>query len=76
MYLTIEQTAEFLEIEINEVVRLVRERQIRFHIVDDEVLINQSQFTLFLKYREKALKEYQDYLDTPIPIDIDIKDED
>ena len=44
--------------------------------VDDEVLINRSQFDFFIKQRQKMIEEYQKYLDEPIPEDIDIKDED
>ena len=44
--------------------------------MDDEVLINRSQFNFFIKQRQKMIEEYQKYLDEPIPEDIDIKDED
>lgn len=76
MYLTIEKTAEYLKIDINEMMRLIREKQVRYIKIDDEILINQNQFTLFLKTKEKMLKELEEYLNTPLPEDIDIKDED
>ena len=44
--------------------------------MDEEVLINRSQFDFFIKQRQKMIEEYQKYLDEPIPEDIDIKDED
>ena len=76
MYKTIEETAEYLELSIDTVLRLVRQKQIRFVVVGEEILINSNQFELFLKERKKQLEEYQRYLDEPIPEDIDVKDED
>ena len=76
MYQTIEGIAEYLEVDIAYVFYLIREKQISTITVDDEVLINRSQFDFFIKQRQKMIEEYQKYLDEPIPEDIDIKDED
>ena len=76
MYQTIEGIAEYLEVGIAYVLYLIREKQISTITVDDEVLINRSQFDFFIKQRQKMIEEYQKYLDEPIPEDIDIKDED
>lgn len=76
MFLTIDKTAEYLEIEVSEVMRLIYEKQIKYISVENEILINKNQFDLFLKYREKMLKDLDEYLNTPIPEDINIKDED
>ena len=76
MYQTIEGIAEYLEVDISYVLYLIREKQISTITVDDEVLINRSQFDFFIKQRQKMVEEYQKYLDEPIPEDIDIKDED
>ena len=76
MYQTIEGIAESLEVDIAYVLYLIREKQISTITVDDEVLINRSQFDFFIKQRQKMIEEYQKYLDEPIPEDIDIKDED
>lgn len=76
MYLTIEQTADYLNLSVNEIIRLIRERQIRTLIVDDEVLIYREQFNLFLREIEKKKYERDEYLQTPIPEDPDVKDED
>ena len=76
MYQTIEGIAEYLEVDISYVLYLIREKQISTITVDDEVLINRSQFDFFIKQRQKMIEEYQKYLDEPIPEDIDIKDED
>ncbi len=76
MYLSIEDTAAYLEVNPRLVKRYMREHQITWLVVDDEILINTNQFDFFLKQRQKAIEEYQRYLDEPIPEDIDIKDED
>ena len=76
MYQTIEGIAEYFEVDIAYVLYLIREKQISTITVDDEVLINRSQFDFFIKQRQKMIEEYQKYLDEPIPEDIDIKDED
>lgn len=76
MYLTPEETAEFLEVPVSEIYRLIREKQVRYLTVDDQVLLYQEQFNLFLKERKRQLEAYQDYLNTPIPEDKNIKDED
>lgn len=76
MYLTPEETAEFLDVPVSEIYRLIRENQVRYLTVDDQVLLYQEQFNLFLKERNRQLEAYQEYLNTPIPEDKDIKDED
>lgn len=76
MYLTIEETAEFLDVSVSEIYRLIRENQVRYLTIDDQVVLYKEQFNLFLKERERQIEAYQDYLNTPIPEDKDIKDED
>lgn len=76
MYLNIQDTAEYLNVPVSEVERFIREGQVRTVVVDDEVLLNQDQFKLFLEEMERYKKELQAYLDEPIPEDPDIKDED
>ncbi len=76
MYLTLEETADYLDIEISEVYRLVREKQIRTVSDGEELFINDQQFNLYLKSLEEYKLEIQDYLNELPPEDIDIKDED
>ncbi|WP_034550384.1 excisionase family DNA-binding protein [Carnobacterium funditum] len=76
MYLTLEETAEYLDIEISEVYRLVREKQIRTVSDGEDFLVNKQQFNLYLKSLETYKAEIQDYLNELPPEDIDIKDED
>lgn len=76
MYLNKKETAEYLDLPLSEIERLVQEGQIRFVRVEEEILINQNQFKLFLAEREKYKRELEEYLHEPIPLDPDIKDED
>ncbi|AGY81823.1 excisionase family DNA-binding protein [Carnobacterium inhibens] len=76
MYLTIEETADYLELSTTDIVRLIREKQIRTLSDGETILIYKEQFNLYLCEIEKYKKELQEYLDEPIPEDIDIKDED
>ncbi|WP_407371599.1 excisionase family DNA-binding protein [Carnobacterium sp.] len=76
MYLTIEETAEYLDLSITDITRLIREKQIRTLSDGETLLIYKEQFNLYLQEIEKYKKDLQDYLNEPIPEDIDIKDED
>lgn len=76
MYLTIKETAEYLELSTSDIIRLIREKQVKFIEIDGELLLNTQQFDFFLEQRKKAIAIYQEFLDTPIPEDVDIKDED
>ncbi|MER2227638.1 MAG: excisionase family DNA-binding protein [Carnobacterium sp.] len=76
MYLTIEETAEYLDLSITDITRLIHEKQIRTLSDGETILIYKEQFNLYLQEIEKYKKDLQDYLNEPIPEDIDIKDED
>ena len=76
MYLTLVETAEYIDLPVHEIERLIREGQIRTIRYEEEILINRDQFNLFLREREKYKREVTEYLQEPIPEDIDIKDED
>lgn len=76
MYLNIQETADYLGVPISEIQRLIRERQIRTINVDDDILLNRDQFNFFIEQREKYKQELEVYLNTPLPEDPDIKDED
>ena len=76
MYLNIQETADYLEVPISEIHRLIRERQVRIIEVDDEILLNRDQFNFFIEQREKYKHKLEAYLNTPLPEDPDIKDED
>lgn len=76
MYLTIKETAEHLSIPESTIRTLIQQKRIR--IIDDgeQFLINQDQFTTYFDQLEKYKQMIQEYLDEPIPEDIDVKDED
>lgn len=76
MYLTIKETADYLELSTHDIIRLIREKQVKSINIDGQTLLNTQQFDFFLEQRKKAIATYQEFLDTPIPEDIDIKDED
>jgi excisionase family DNA binding protein len=76
MYLNIQETADYLEVPISEIQRLIRERQIRTICVDDDILLNRDQFNFFIEQREKYKHELEAYMNTPLPEDPDIKGED
>lgn len=76
MYLTIEETAEYLELPIADIERLIREKQIRTVFDGEELLIYKEQFNLYLKAIEQYKMDLAQYLSEPLPVDIDIKDED
>ncbi|MCA9765411.1 MAG: helix-turn-helix domain-containing protein [Carnobacterium sp.] len=76
MYLTLEETADYLDIEISEIYRLVREKQIRTVSDGEKLLVNKQQFNLYFKSLEAYKIEIQNYLNELPPEDDDIKDED
>lgn len=76
MYLTISETAEYLSIEESKVKALVLQGRIRSIHDGEQYLINKVQFTTHFEQIEKYRKMIQDYLNEPIPEDIDVNDED
>ncbi|WP_085560082.1 excisionase family DNA-binding protein [Carnobacterium iners] len=76
MYLTLEETADYLGTEISEIYRLVRETQIRTVSDGEKLLVNKQQFNLYLKSLEAYKIEIQNYLNESLPEDSNIKDED
>lgn len=76
MYLTIAETADYLEISEKEVRQLIFQKKIRTIHDGKAYLINQAQFDTHLKQMENYRQEIEAYLNEPIPEDIDVKDED
>lgn len=60
MYLTIQETADYLDLPISEIHRLIREKQIRVLRLEDEIMIYREQFNLFLTEREKEKAALED----------------
>ncbi|MBP2078739.1 excisionase family DNA-binding protein [Oceanobacillus polygoni] len=76
MYLTIEETAEYISMNPSSVTALVMQGRIRAIHDGKQYLINKEQFTTHFEQVEKYKKMIHDYLNEPIPEDIDVKDED
>ncbi|AIF42486.1 excisionase family DNA-binding protein [Virgibacillus sp. SK37] len=76
MYKTIQETAEYLSMDIAKVSALVLEGKIRAIHDGNQYLINQDQFKTHFEDVEKYRQKIQEYLNEPIPEDIDVKDED
>ncbi|ASK61134.1 hypothetical protein CFK37_02460 [Virgibacillus phasianinus] len=76
MYLTIKETAEHLSMPESKIKALIQQKRIRTIHDGEQFLVNEDQFTTHFEQVEKYRKMIQDYLDEPIPEDIDVKDED
>ncbi|MFS0674573.1 excisionase family DNA-binding protein [Ornithinibacillus sp. 179-J 7C1 HS] len=76
MYVTIPELAEYLSINEAKVKSLVLQGKIRAIHDGEQFLVNKTQFTTHLEQVEKYRLMIQEYLSTPIPEDIDVKDED
>lgn len=76
MYLTIEETAVYLSMPIHQVRDYVLEGRIKAVHDGDQFLINQAQFERHLDQVEEMKRQIDEWRNTPIPEDIDVKDED
>ena len=76
MYMTVPETAVFLSMPEEQVNRYVLEGRIRAVHDGEQYLINTSQFESHFKQLEIAKLELEEWRATPIPDEIDIKDED
>lgn len=76
MYMTIEETAEYLGMPIQQVQKYVWEGRIRSIHDGEQFLINQNQFANYFNELEIVKRQIEDYLNEPLPPDRDIKDED
>jgi excisionase family DNA binding protein len=76
MYLTIEETAEYLNIPEATVEKLIQQKKIRALFDGSEYLIYKDQFKTHLTQVEKYKQLVEEILSEPIPEDLDVKDED
>ncbi|WP_405099734.1 excisionase family DNA-binding protein [Oceanobacillus sp. FSL H7-0719] len=76
MYLSVKETAEYLSMHESKVTALVLQGKIRALHDGKQFLINKAQFTTHFEQVEKYRLMIQEYLNEPIPEDIDVKDED
>ncbi|WP_088011887.1 excisionase family DNA-binding protein [Gottfriedia acidiceleris] len=76
MYLTIKETAEYLDLDESYIKQLIQVKKIRAVHDGEQYLIYKEQFNNHLEQMEKAKKMIADYYNEPIPEDPDVKDED
>ncbi|WP_042351867.1 helix-turn-helix domain-containing protein [Bacillus massiliigorillae] len=76
MYLTVEETAEYLSVSIPYVENLILQGKIRALHDGEQYLIYKEQFKTHLEQLEKYRILVEELQNEPIPEDIDIKDED
>lgn len=76
MYLTIKETAEYLSLPESYIGNLIQQNRIRAVYDGQQYLVNKEQFNKHLEQLEKAIQELEEWKSTPIPEDMDVKDED
>jgi excisionase family DNA binding protein len=76
MYLTVEQTAEYLELPVAYVESLIQHNKIRTVHDGQQYMINKEQFNHHLEQMKKLKQQIQEEQQEPIPEDVDVKDED
>ncbi|GGM24533.1 hypothetical protein GCM10011351_07900 [Paraliobacillus quinghaiensis] len=76
MYLTIKETAEYLEVAEAQVRQLIYQKQIRALHDGEKYLINDDQFNTHFEQVDNYKKLVQEILEEPIPESVDVKDED
>ncbi|WP_026695128.1 excisionase family DNA-binding protein [Peribacillus kribbensis] len=76
MYLTIEETAEYLSLPAHYVESLVMQKKIRAVHDGKQYLINKEQFATHFEQMEKYKSLFAEWQNESIPEDMDVKDED
>jgi excisionase family DNA binding protein len=77
MYLTIEETADYLSVTVSYVESLILQGKVRvLRDREGEVLIYKDQFNNHFVQLEKYKKLVEELANEPIPEDMDVKDED
>ncbi|MFO1442477.1 excisionase family DNA-binding protein [Bacillus sp. Bva_UNVM-123] len=77
MYLTVEETAEYLSVSVSYIENLILQGKIRvLHDGDGVVLVYKEQFKTHFQQLEKYKMLVKELENEPIPEDKDIKDED
>ncbi|WP_416829016.1 excisionase family DNA-binding protein [Ectobacillus polymachus] len=76
MYLTIEETAAYLDVSESVVESLILQKRIRALFDGEQYLIYKEQFNTHLEQMERYKMLIEEIMNEPIPEDIDVKDED
>ncbi|NGQ96646.1 excisionase family DNA-binding protein [Brevibacillus sp. SYP-B805] len=75
-YLTLQETAEYLELPASFILEKIREGRIRAVHNGEEYLINKDQFAHHLEQMRKLKEFLEEWRNEPIPESYDVKDED
>jgi excisionase family DNA binding protein len=76
LYLSIQETAEYLSMPEAYIESLILQQKIRVVHDGEQYLIYKDQFNNHLEQREKYKRQEEEWNNEPIPEDIDVKDED
>lgn len=76
MYKTVAETAKAIHMPTSQVMHYVLHGRIRSVYDGEQILINSQQFTTYFEQLERIKQEIDRWKATPIPEDIDVKDED
>ncbi|PEQ62614.1 helix-turn-helix domain-containing protein [Bacillus cereus] len=76
LYITVEETAEYLNLPKSYIEELIRQKKIRALFDGEQYLVNKEQFNTHLEQMEKYKQLVEEILNEPIPEDMDVKDED
>lgn len=76
LYITIEETAEYLNLPKSYIEELIQQKKIRALFDGEQYLVNKEQFNTHLGQMEKYKQLVEEILNEPIPEDMDVKDED
>ncbi|WP_203332052.1 helix-turn-helix domain-containing protein [Planococcus beigongshangi] len=76
MYMTVPETAAFLSMPQEQVTRYILEGRIKAVHDGEQYMVNTSQFDTHFQQLELVKQELEEWKATPIPDDVDIKDED
>ena len=76
MYMTVPETANFLSMPQEQITRYILEGRIKAVHDGEQYMVNTSQFDTHFQQLELAKQELEEWKATPVPDDVDIKDED
>lgn len=76
MYKTVEETAIDLGMPQSQVLQYIYNGRIRAVHDGEQLLVNSSQFDTYYEQLERIIEEIEIWKNTPIPEDMDVKDED
>ncbi|MCM3610214.1 MULTISPECIES: helix-turn-helix domain-containing protein [Planomicrobium] len=76
MYMTVPETAAYLSMPQEQINRYILEGRIKAVHDGEQYMVNTSQFETHFQQLELAKQQLEEWKATPIPDDVDIKDED